>query len=97
MSIEATCGTCERRFDLTQIGPESDQPGRCPFCGTRFGRHYTTVLVEAVEDAENSGTRLISSLGRLQGMETGFEIDIEKALDHVSGQIRERENEKAAG
>ncbi len=96
MSIEAKCGTCERKFLLEQIGPESDNLGRCPFCGTRFGRHYTTVLVDAVKDAEISGQRFVNALGRLQGMETGFEIDIEGALESTAKQIRDHERKAAS-
>lgn len=91
MSIEATCGTCKRTFLLEQIGTASDDPGRCPFCGTRFGRHYTTVLVEAVQDAEGSGARFVAALGRLQGMETGFEIDVERVVDNIANQVRAHE------
>lgn len=96
MSIEATCGTCDRKFLLEQIGPESDNLGRCPFCGTKFGRHYTTVLVEAVKDAEISGQRFVNALGRLQGMETGFEIDIDGALEDTAKQIRAHERKAAS-
>lgn len=77
MKIEAKCDTCHRTFLLSQIGPESDAPGRCPFCGARFARHYSTVLVDAVEEAEKSATLFVRSLGRLQAMETGFDLDIE--------------------
>lgn len=96
MNIEATCGTCQRTFLLEQIGPESDNLGRCPFCGTHFGRHYTTVLVESVKDAEVSGQRFVSALGRLQGMETGFEIDVDGALEGIAEQIRSHERKAAS-
>lgn len=96
ISIEATCGTCNRTFLLEQIGPESDDPGRCPFCGTRFGRHYTTVLDEAVNDAEDAGRRFVSALGRLQGMETGFEIDVEGVVANIAEQVRAHERKAAS-
>lgn len=89
MKIEAECRRCHRTFLLSQIGPESDAPGRCPFCGARFARHYSTVLVDAVEDAENSATRFVNTIGRLQAMETGFDIDIGGLLDEVGNKVRE--------
>ena len=91
MKIEAKCHRCDRTFLLSQIGPESDAPGRCPFCGARFARHYSTVLVDAVEDAENSATRFVNTIARLQSMETGFDVDIEGLLAEVSQKVRETE------
>ena len=88
MKIEAKCDTCHRTFLLSQIGPESDAPGRCPFCGARFARHYSTVLVDAVQEAERSATFFVQSLGRLQAMETGFDIDIDRLLRSLAEQVR---------
>lgn len=96
MRIEATCNTCGRTFLLSQIGPESDAPGRCPFCGARFGRHYSSILIETVRDAELAATRFVQVLGRLQGMETGFEIDIEGLLTGLGEQVRAHEGHHAA-
>jgi hypothetical protein len=96
MKIEARCNTCGRRFLLSQIGPESDAPGRCPFCGARFARHYSTILVDAVRDAELAATSFVQIIGRLQGMETGFDIDIERLLEAVSQQVRAHEGKQAA-
>ncbi|HJR45133.1 MAG TPA: hypothetical protein VJ927_05965 [Actinomycetota bacterium] len=97
MKIEARCHRCGRTFLLSQIGTESDAPGRCPFCGARFARHYSTVLVDAVEDAETSATRFVHTIARLQSMETGFDIDIEGLLSDVSEQVREQEKAARAG
>ena len=88
MKIEATCNTCERTFLLSQIGSDSDSPGRCPFCGARFGRHYTTVLPEAVADTEAAATAFVHMLGRLQSLETGFDIDIDGLLDELGIEVR---------
>jgi hypothetical protein len=91
MKIEATCDTCNRTFLLSQIGPDSDAPGRCPFCGARFGRHYTTVLPEAVAEAERAATLLVHALGRLQAIETGFDIDLEGFLADLGRSVRDQE------
>ena len=97
MKIEAKCNTCDRTFLLSQIGPDSDAPGRCPFCGTHFARHYTSVLMEAVRDAELAAQRFVSALGRVQAMETGFELDIEAVLKGVGEQVRAHERPRIAG
>ena len=96
MRIEATCDTCKRTFILSQIGPESDAPGRCPFCGARFARHYSTVLVDAVEEAEVTAARFVHALGKLQAMETGFDIDIEGLLRVLSESVRAHDSTAAA-
>jgi hypothetical protein len=94
--IEAHCHTCGRRFLLSQIGPDSDAPGRCPFCGARFARHYSTVLVDAVRDAEVAAMSFVRIVGRLQAMETGFDIDIENLLREIADQVRAHEGRQAA-
>lgn len=95
MKIEATCDTCERTFLLTQIGPDSDAPGRCPFCGARFARHYSTVLAETVKDAENAAQRFASVIGRLQSMETGFDIHFERMLRSLEESVRDHAQQPA--
>ena len=91
MRIQAKCGTCERTFLLSQIGPDSDAPGRCPFCGARFARHYTSLLVEAVHEAEIEAARFVQVLGKLQSMEAGFELDIDGLLRSFDDQVRANE------
>jgi DNA-directed RNA polymerase subunit RPC12/RpoP len=97
MKIEATCDTCGRKFLLAQIGPESDAPGRCPFCGARFGRHYTTVLVESAQEAEVATARFIHAIRRVVDMETGFHVDLDSLLQDAAEQIRSAEGARAAG
>lgn len=94
MKIEARCDTCARTFLLSQIGPDSDAPGRCPFCGAHFGRHYSTVLVPAVVQAEAAADAFVVGLERLQSMETGFDIDVEGLLKDLEDRIRANEPRK---
>ena len=87
MKVQATCNTCGRRFLLSQIGEESDAPGRCPFCGAHFAKHYSSVLVDAVRDAEKAAAYFAVSITRLNSMETGFDIDFDDLMDEVSTQV----------
>ncbi len=96
MKIEATCDTCERTFLLSQIGPDSDAPGRCPFCGARFARHYSTVLVDTVREAEEAARRFVTVLARLQAIETGFDVHIDRLLRSIDEQVRAHEGRQAA-
>jgi DNA-directed RNA polymerase subunit RPC12/RpoP len=97
MKIQAKCDTCGRTFLLKQIGPDSDAPGRCPFCGARFARQYSGLLVDAVQETEAAATRFLSSLGRLKSIDTGFEIDLEGFLQGVVEQIQGDQPTQAAG
>ena len=87
MKVQATCGTCGRRFLLSQIGEDSDAPGRCPFCGAHFAKHYSSLLVDAVRDAEKAATYFAASISRLDSMETGFDIDYDDLMREISAQI----------
>ena len=96
MKIEAKCNNCSRTFLLSQIGADSDAPGRCPFCGNRFARHYAGILVETVNASEVAASNFVHVLGRLQGLETGFDIDIEGLLRTISEQVRAHSDPKVA-
>lgn len=95
MKIEADCNTCGRTFLLSQIGPESDAPGRCPFCGARFARHYGGALVDAVQDAEQASHHVTVALRRLVAFETGFDIDIERVISSLQDSVRDAETKAA--
>lgn len=96
MRIEATCDHCGRNFLLSQIGPDSDVPGRCPFCGQRFARHYAGVLMETVQNAEAAANQFVQMLGRLQNMETGFRIDLDGLLQTLNRQAQDNEQRPAS-
>ncbi|MDQ3771633.1 MAG: hypothetical protein M3343_06050 [Actinomycetota bacterium] len=91
MKVQAKCDTCGRNFLLSQIGQQSDAPGRCPFCGARFARHYNSVLVDAVSEAEIQTHRFINALAKLQAMETGFDIDMDALLSQIQSEVRGNE------
>lgn len=93
MKVQGKCDTCGRNFLLSQIGPQSDAPGRCPFCGARFARHYNSVLIDAVSEVEIQTPRFINVLAKLQAMETGFDIDMPGLLASLEREVLR--NEKA--
>jgi hypothetical protein len=97
MKIEARCETCARTFVLSQAGPDAQTPGRCPFCGARFARHYTTVLMDNIPQAESSADAFVHALSRLQAMDTGFDIDIKGLLAEVTRQLRAHDQHTPAG
>ncbi len=91
MKIEGKCNTCKRTFQLSQIGLDSEAPGRCPFCGAHFARHYTTLLPEAVEEAEAAAAHFVHAVNKLQSLQTGFQIDFESLLRTLEEQVRSGE------
>ena len=97
MKIEARCETCSRTFALSQAGPNAHKPGRCPFCAARFARHYTTVLMDIIPEAESSADAFIHALSRIQAMDTGFDIDIKGLLAEVTKQLRAHDQNTPAG
>jgi hypothetical protein len=94
MKIEATCNTCGRRFLLSQIGPDSDAPGRCPFCGARFARHYSGALVDSVEDAEQAADHVTVALRRLITFEKGFDINTDAVIKSLHEALKDAETPK---
>lgn len=91
MNLEATCDTCGRRFLLGQILPEPDGTGgRCPFCGTPFARHYSTVLPEMIGDAEAAFVRFAATMERLTDLRSGFDVDLDAALAAIKERVGER-------
>lgn len=80
---------------MSQIGPDSDAPGRCPFCGNRFARHYSPLLVETVQNAEVAVGNFVHLLTQLRSLETGFKVDMDGLLEDVCSQIQESEPQRS--
>jgi hypothetical protein len=97
MKIQGKCDTCGRRFQLSQIGPDSDAPGRCPFCGARFARHYNSVLVDTVEEVERASSSFVDSINRLSAMEKGFAIEHDELIADILQAIRDHDKHLSAG
>jgi len=95
MKLEAVCNTCRRRFLLTEILPPPEGTGgRCPFCGTHFGRHY----VAALPSVEAAADTFASSFNRLADMHPGFDLNAEDFLKRLRAALvptEERHDESA--
>ena len=92
MKLEAVCGTCHRTFLLSEIlPPPAGTGGRCPFCGTHFGRHYVASLPALVRAAEDGADAFVTSFNRLIDMHPGFEVD---ARDFIRGLNAELEGSR---
>jgi hypothetical protein len=88
MKLEAVCSTCRRRFLLTEILPPPEGTGgRCPFCGTHFGRHYVAALPDLVRSVETAADTFATSFNRLADMHTGFELNAEDFLKRLGAEL----------
>ena len=72
MKIKGTCKHCGREFFFEQVGASG---GRCPWDGEPFNADYAVVLVEAMQNAEEAGTRLEQALEDIAAMAPAFTID----------------------
>ena len=96
MKVEGVCNTCGRRFALVQLLPEPEGTGgRCPFCGSQFGRHYLSVLPSSIKDAEAGVDTLAAAIDRLQGMRPGFRVDVKALMRQFAEEVSTAEDESA--
>lgn len=97
MKLQATCLNCQRRFLLSQLRPEPHgTTGRCPFCGTRFARHYVQILPELLDTAERASEEFVNALQQLRDMDPGFRVDIEAVLKHIREDMASAPTERSA-
>jgi hypothetical protein len=87
MRIKATCSNCRRDLLLSQLVDGPEITGRCPWCGTLLAPHYTPLLADVIQRAEDAGYELTLALARLRALErpdgdrVGFRIRPESVLD----------------
>ena len=72
MKIKGTCKRCAREFFFEQAVASG---GRCPWDGEPFNADYAVVLVEAMQTAEEAGTRLEQALEDIAAMAPAFTVD----------------------
>jgi hypothetical protein len=72
MKIKGTCKRCGRDFFFEQAIASG---GRCPWDGEPFNADYAVVLVEAMQHAEEAGSRLEQALEDIAAMRPAFSVD----------------------
>ena len=72
MKIKGTCKRCGRNFFFEQAIASG---GRCPWDGEPFNADYAVVLVEAMQHAEEAGSRLEQALEDIAAMRPAFSVD----------------------
>ena len=82
MKIKGTCRRCGREFLVEQALRNG---GECPWDGRPFQPDYAVVLVDALREAERSGSTLENALEKTADLEPDFVLDV----DSVLGAIRE--------
>jgi hypothetical protein len=94
MSINATCGSCDRELLLGQLVQSSDG-FRCPFCGFAFAPAYATVAPGVAARAMAAQATLVTELAELGSM-TGDRLRLDRAtiLDPVADTLPEVEAEE---
>jgi transposase-like protein len=94
MSINATCGSCDRELLLGQLVQSSDG-FRCPSCGFAFAPAYATVAPGVAARAMAAQAALVTELAELGSM-TGDRLRLDRAtiLDPVANTLPEVEAEE---
>ncbi|MFL5789896.1 MAG: hypothetical protein ACJ76A_00190 [Actinomycetota bacterium] len=72
MKIKGTCKRCGREFLFEQAAGSG---GRCPWDGEPFNADYAVVLIQAMQIAEEAGTRLEQALEDIAAMRPAFSVD----------------------
>jgi hypothetical protein len=84
MKIKGTCKRCEREFLFEQAIANG---GRCPWDGEPFNADYAVVLIEAMRDAEQAGTRLEQAIEDIAAMRPAFTVDPSSVLGKTQAAI----------
>ena len=96
MSINATCGSCNRELLLGQLLQSSDG-FRCPVCGFAFAPAYATVAPGVAARVMAAQAALVTALAELGSM-TGGRLRLDQAtiLDPVADTLPQVEAEQPA-
>jgi hypothetical protein len=84
MKIKGTCKRCGREFFFEQAITNG---GRCPWDGEPFNADYAVVLIEAMRDAEEAGTRLEQAIEDIAAMRPAFTVDASSVLGKTQAAI----------
>jgi hypothetical protein len=84
VKIKGTCRRCGRDVFAEQIVASG---GRCPWDGEPLNADYAVVLVEALQAAEEAGTRLELALEQVAALRPALTLDKESVTGGVSASI----------
>jgi hypothetical protein len=84
VKIKGTCKRCGREFLVEQV---IGNGGVCPWDGEPFSGDYAVVLVDALREAEEAGTRLEHALEAVADIQPAFTLDAESVLEHIRSEI----------
>lgn len=86
MRIRGTCTNCGREFMPDQV---IESGGHCPWCGKAFNRDYTSLLVQALRQADEAGDALEAALKDIAALEdVAMEIDEPSVLEPLREALR---------
>ena len=97
MKLQAVCGTCRRTFLLSEVLPAPEGTGgRCPFCGTHFGRHYVASLPALIRAAESDADAFVASFNKLIDLHPGFEVDAQDFIRRLAAALEGSRHDESA-
>jgi hypothetical protein len=84
--IRGTCANCGREFLPDQV---IEAGGHCPWCGKAFNRDYTSLLVQALRQADEAGNLLEDALRDIASIEElAMVIDDQSVLEPLREALR---------
>jgi transposase-like protein len=84
--IRGTCTNCGREFLPEQV---IGAGGHCPWCGKAFNRDYTSLLVQALRQADQAGEDLEAALKDIASIEElAMDIDEDSVLEPLRQALR---------
>ena len=93
MKIKGSCLNCGREVLVQQI---VDSGGHCPWCGQAFHKDYTTMIVRALQQAEEAGDRFqdaLEALAEIDGL--GLSLDVESIVGSIREALRAMRRHRA--
>ncbi|MGH2722873.1 MAG: hypothetical protein ACRDI0_01175 [Actinomycetota bacterium] len=93
MRIRGTCTNCGREFMPQQVIASG---GHCPWCGMAFNRDYTSLLVRALRQANETGDALeaaLKDMGAIEGL--AMELDEGSILEPLREALRQVRRRRA--
>lgn len=93
MKVKGTCLNCGRDVLVQQV---VDSGGHCPWCGLAFNKDYTTMIVRALQQAEEAGDRFQDALEALAEIEDlALSLDVESIVGSLREALRTMRRHRA--